>query len=359
VSAARGAAPVVQPAARLQARAEAMTATQVRQISAESAEALNAAVPVVNGPNPPAAPFSMAGASAADRARSLDCLTAAIYYESATEPVDGQRAVAQVVLNRVRHPAYPNTVCGVVFEGAQRRTGCQSSFACDGALRRTPMPALWERARGIAAEALNGRVYAPVGLALNYHANYVVPYWASSLSKNANVGLHVFYRWRGNQGRPGAFSDRYAGAEPAIAWRGGFGQPLRQEVQTASTTTTVDDRSQAAIEAAEAAIAGRMPPGDPAAHASVDSFQRSVLRRYEPLRQESAAAVIDQSTRSQPPMSSSQRWALTGQSGASTQQPLGRRPATEAPPAELQGVRRRGDPAPAVTAGGNNDSSIR
>lgn len=353
VSASRASAPAVQPAARLQARAEAMTPTEVRQLSAESAEAINAAVPVVGGPNPAAAPFSMAGASAADRARSLDCLTAAVYYEAASEPLDGQRAVAQVVLNRVRHPAYPNTVCGVVFEGAQRRTGCQFSFTCDGALRRQPMPTLWGRSREVAAAALNGYVYAPVGLALNYHANYVVPYWAASLSKNANVGLHIFYRWRGNQGRPGAFTDRYAGVEPAIAWRGGFGQPLRQEVQTAGATTTVDDRSQAAIEAAEAAIAGRMPAGDPAAHASVDSFQRSVLRRYEPLRRESAAAVIDESARREPQMSSSQRWALTGQGGTSTQQPLGRRPA-EAPPAELQGVRRRGDPAPASAPGGNN-----
>ena len=357
VSASRAAAPVVQPATRLQARAEAMTPTEVRQLSAESAEAINAASPIVRGPNPAATPFNMAGASAADRARSLDCLTAAVYYEAASEPLDGQRAVAQVVLNRVRHPAYPNTVCGVVFEGAQRRTGCQFSFTCDGALRRQPMPTLWGRSRDVAAAALNGYVYAPVGLALNYHANYVVPNWASSLSKNANVGLHIFYLWRGNQGRPGAFTDRYAGAEPVISWRGGFGQPLRQDVQTAGATTPVDDRSQAAIEAAEAAIAGRMPAGDPAAHASVDSFQRSVLRRYEPLRQESAAAVIDESARREPQMSSSQRWALTGRGGTSAQQPLGRRPAAEAPPAELQGVRRRGEPAPA--AGGNNDSSTR
>jgi spore germination cell wall hydrolase CwlJ-like protein len=358
VSAERGAAPAIQQAARLQARAEAMSATDVRQISAESAEAINASVPVVNGPNPAASPFRLAGASAADRARSLDCLTAAIYYEAGVEPLDGQRAVAQVVLNRVRHPAYPNTVCGVVFEGAQRRTGCQFSFACDGSLRRTPMPAVWERARAVAAQALSGYVYAPVGLALNYHANYVVPYWASSLVKNATVGRHIFYIWRGNMGRPGAFADRYAGVEPAIAWRGGFGQ-LRGEVQTASATspTPLDDRNQAAIAAAEAAMAGHIPPGDPTASSSVDSFQRSVLRRYEPLRRESAAAVISETTGANTQLSASQRWALTGgsSSSASSQQPLGRRPAatTPPPPGELQGVRRRGDPAP---ASGNNES---
>jgi spore germination cell wall hydrolase CwlJ-like protein len=356
VSASRSAAPAVQPAARLQARAEAMTATQVRQISAESAEAINASVPVTGGPNPSAVPFSMANASPADRARSLDCLTAAIYYESATEPVDGQRAVAQVILNRVRHPAYPNTVCGVVFEGAQRRTGCQFSFTCDGSLRRRPMPTYWGRSREVAAAALSGYVYRPVGLALNYHANYVVPYWASSLSKNANVGLHVFYRWQGNQGRPGAFTDRYAGAEPAIAWRGGFGQPTREETQLAAAA----DRNAAAIAAAEAAMNGS--PADAAvANASVDSFQRSVLRRYEPLQRESAAAVINdrinETTNAQPAMSASQRWALTGSNGASTQQPLGRR-AVEAPPTELQGVRRRGDPAPQQPAASGNNESV-
>jgi hypothetical protein len=221
------------------------------------------------------------------------------------------------------------------------------------------MPAVWERARGIAAQALNGYVYAPVGLALNYHANSVVPYWSSSLVKSANVGLHIFYRWRGNQGRPGAFSDRYAGAEPAIAWRGGFGQPTRAETQLAVAA----DRNAAAIAAAEAAMNGHTSPADvAAANASVDSFQRAVLRRYEPLQRESAAAVISETTRSQPTLSASQRWALTGGDGSvSSQQPLGRRPAASAPtpPAELQGVRRRGDPAPAAAqqpAAGRNES---
>jgi spore germination cell wall hydrolase CwlJ-like protein len=176
----RSAAPTIAQA-RLQARAAEMSATQIRtDIAPESAVAINAAIPVVEGANPPAPPFSLANASAADRARSLECLTVAIYYEAATEPVDGQRAVAQVVLNRVRHPAYPNTVCGVVFEGARRASGCQFSFTCGGALRRAPMPAYWERARAVAQAALNGYVYAPAGLALNYHANYVVPNWSAT-----------------------------------------------------------------------------------------------------------------------------------------------------------------------------------
>lgn len=345
----RNAAPTIAQA-RLQAKAAELSATQIRtDIAPESAVAINAAIPVVEGANPPAPPFSLANASAADRARSLECLTVAIYYESATEPTDGQRAVAQVILNRVRHPAYPNTVCGVVFEGARRASGCQFSFTCGGALRRAPMPVYWERARAVAAAALNGYVYAPAGLALNYHANYVVPNWSATLVKSHVVGLHIFYRWRGGLGRPAAFSDAYAGAEPAIAWRGGFGQPLRPEAQAAAAISRQDQ----AVAAAEAAIMGR----DGAAHASVDSFQRSVLRRYEPLQRDSANAVISERTRADSTLTTSQRWALTGNSGASTQAPLGRRQeARPAPPVELEGVRRRpsaGTPTPA----GNNEST--
>jgi hypothetical protein len=133
--------------------------------------------------------------------------------------------------------------------------------------------------------------------------------------------------------------------------------PTREEVRLASAAA---ERQAAAIAAAEAAMNGGRPADVAAAHASVDSFQRAVLRRYEPLQRESAAAVIDESTRSQPQLSTSQRWALTGQGGASTQQQLGRRPETRpAPPVELQGVRRRGDPAPAASqpASGTNETS--
>ena len=119
----------------------------------------------------------------------------------------------------------------------------------------------------------------------------MVPYWASSLVKNATIGRHIFYIWRGMQGRPGAFGDRYAGVEPVIAWRGGFGQPTREQAQLAVAA----DRNAAAIAAAEAAMNGHTSPADiAAANSSVDSFQRAVLRRYEPLQRESAAAVISE-----------------------------------------------------------------
>jgi hypothetical protein len=127
-----------------------------REIAPEEAVAINAAVPIADVPNPPARPFMLAANSEIDKQRAIECLTSAIYYEAAIEPLAGQKAVAQVVLNRVRHPAYPNSVCGVVFQGAERRTGCQFTFTCDGALARTPMPSLWKQARKIAEAALSG-----------------------------------------------------------------------------------------------------------------------------------------------------------------------------------------------------------
>ncbi|CAH0496272.1 cell wall hydrolase [Novosphingobium sp. CECT 9465] len=151
-----------------------------------------------------------------DRWRALQCLTAAIYYEAASEPDAGQRAVAQVVLNRVAHPAWPNTVCGVVYQGSERPS-CQFSFACDGSLARKPMKAFWDRARRVASDALAGYVYAPVGLATHYHTTAVHPYWAPSLTFLGTIGAHRFYRWAGNAGRPAAFTARYAGGEPLAA----------------------------------------------------------------------------------------------------------------------------------------------
>lgn len=158
----------------------------------------------------------MATGTTDDRWRALQCLTAAIYYEAASESDAGQRAVAQVVLNRVTHPAYPNTVCGVVYQGSER-PGCQFSFACDGSLARKPMRAFWDRARRVAADALAGYVYAPIGLATHYHTTAVHPYWAPSLDFIGTIGAHRFYRWAGAAGRPAAFTARYAGGEPVAA----------------------------------------------------------------------------------------------------------------------------------------------
>ena len=152
--------------------------------------------------------------SGVDRGRALDCLTAAVYYEAASEPDQGQRAVAQVVLNRVAHPSYPNTVCGVVYQGSERTTGCQFSFTCDGALGRRPNQYFWDRARGVAAQALSGYVEPSVGLATHYHTIQIYPYWAPSLFHITTLGAHRFYRFNGKAGQAGTFRFAYAGGEP-------------------------------------------------------------------------------------------------------------------------------------------------
>lgn len=160
-----------------------------------------------------AKPFSLGGIGANDRARALECLTAAIYYEAASESDDGQHAVAQVVLNRVRHPAFPASVCGVVYQGSER-AGCQFSFACDGAMTRVPSSSGWSRAARNAAAALHGLVFAPVGLATHYHTYAVTPAWNRTLVMTDAVGAHFFHRWKGWWGTPGAFSQPYRGGEP-------------------------------------------------------------------------------------------------------------------------------------------------
>jgi len=175
----------------------------------------------------PGTPIEMAAApafngiarTARDAARAAECLTAAIYYEARSEPVDGQRAVAQVVLNRVRDRAFPKSICGVVYQGSDRSTGCQFSFTCDGSMDQPRDPNAWARAAAVAQGALAGLVYAPVGAATFYHANYVLPWWASSLNRIGAVGSHIFYRWRGALERDLSFRQGYAGVEPAIPVR--------------------------------------------------------------------------------------------------------------------------------------------
>ncbi len=166
---------------------------------------------------PSAQPFFSAGG--VSHMRASECLAQAIWYEAASESEAGQRAVAQVVLNRVAHRSWPGSVCGVVYEGSQRSTGCQFSFTCDGSLARRASGASWSRAQRIAGEALSGSVYQPIGHATHYHTLWVNPYWASSLDHIGTIGAHRFYRNRGAAGDAGAFQGRYAGFEPGVSGR--------------------------------------------------------------------------------------------------------------------------------------------
>ncbi len=158
--------------------------------------------------------FSPAGS---DYLRAKQCLAQAIWYEAANESEAGQRAVAQVVLNRVAHASWPASVCAVVYQGSERHTGCQFSFTCDGSLAREARGSAWDRARDIAGEALSGSVYAPIGHATHYHTLWVDPYWAEDLDHIGTIGAHLFYRNRGAGGERSAFTGTYDGIEPLVA----------------------------------------------------------------------------------------------------------------------------------------------
>jgi len=128
--------------------------------------------------------------------QQLDCLTTAIYYEARSEPIAGQLAVAQVVLNRTNSSVYPSTVCEVVYQGSNRSTGCQFSFTCDGSLNTEPKDRVLARSRASAVNVLlemNGN--ATIERATHYHTIAVNPIWSANLLRTANVGSHVFYRF--------------------------------------------------------------------------------------------------------------------------------------------------------------------
>jgi spore germination cell wall hydrolase CwlJ-like protein len=167
---------------------------------------------------PTAAPFQLPDVDTASSVRALNCLTAAVYFEARSEAAEGQRAVAQVVLNRVRHYAYPSSICGVVFQGPMRAGGgCQFTFTCDGSLSERHDPAAWARAKAIARAALSGEVEERVGWATHYHTDYVSPWWGRKLLQVAVLGTHIFYRNPGAAGEPKAFVRRSASLEPATA----------------------------------------------------------------------------------------------------------------------------------------------
>jgi hypothetical protein len=152
-----------------------------------------------------------------DSARQMRCLAEAIYFESRSEPEDGQAAVAQVVLNRVRSGIYPTSVCGVVYQDRNRPFACQFTFACEGKSLRVEEPGPWAVATRIARDVVSGANYNPkVGVAVNYHANYVAPFWVGYLKRVDHIGAHIFYAMRdGVNWAPGALNGR--GDRPPLA----------------------------------------------------------------------------------------------------------------------------------------------
>ena len=137
---------------------------------------------------------------AAQLAKAQQCLAEAVYFEARGEPIKGQYAVAQVVLNRVRSGYYPLDVCGVVYQNRHRHLACQFTFACEGKALRIGESAAWAQAKAVAENVLNGTTYlADVGGATHYHANYVKPYWARRLTRMDRIGRHIFYKLKPGQ----------------------------------------------------------------------------------------------------------------------------------------------------------------
>jgi len=208
---------------------------------------------------PAAQPFHFADGGALESARDLACLTDAVYYEARGENTAGQAAVAQVVLNRVRHPAFPKSVCGVVFQRAVGGDGCQFSFVCDGSMRHAREPGAWRRAEEIAARALDGAVMASIGNATHFHVAGLDPGWGPRLLRVAQVGLHVFYRFGGSAGRPGSFNGEVqhspAGAAEDASAATADGAPAGQFILASATTTAPTDKAATPAQAAAPAKA--------------------------------------------------------------------------------------------------------
>lgn len=229
---------------------------QVRDLGRDQARAYNIAAPLEPlNPAPPA--FQAEWLSPLELERATDCMASAIYYEAASESLAGQLAVAQVILNRLRHPRYPKTVCAVVHQGGERVTGCQFTFICDGALSRLPGPARLQRARLVAQAALHGATSAQAGQATHYHTIWIVPLWAGALRKVAIIGNHVFYR------PPGAYPDyampRMTPLAPAPAW-GSHLSPIAASIEMHPALVTEASPKLALSESGQLPMAAMADP---------------------------------------------------------------------------------------------------
>jgi len=144
---------------------------------------------------PPPSPAERLHLEGKERAKAERCLANAIYFEARSEPIRGQMAVAQVVINRAFSGFYPNDICGVVYQNANRRLACQFTFACDGKSKLINERGAWARANRIAKQTLDGQIYVPeVAKSTHYHAVYVHPNWVGEMKKMVRYGIHNFYR---------------------------------------------------------------------------------------------------------------------------------------------------------------------
>jgi spore germination cell wall hydrolase CwlJ-like protein len=206
-----------------------------------------------------ARPFRLRGVL--EESRDLECLTQAVYYEARGENAAGQEAVAQVVLNRTRHPSFPKTVCGVVFQGAATG-GCQFSFACDGSVHKRVESYAWRRSGQVAAHALDGFVMAEVGNATHFHVASMTTNWGPRLLRVAQIGAHVFYRFGGHNGSGSAFTGTPLPSEPLSA---ATAQPVYASLALAPLASSVANTvANTVADAAELVISKATGAGKPA-----------------------------------------------------------------------------------------------
>ena len=189
-------------------------------------------------------PADRLGLAGKERAKAEKCLADAVYFEARGEPLRGQMAVAQVVMNRVFSGYYPNNVCGVVYQNASRHLACQFTFACDGSREVVNEPDMWEQAKRIAKETLDGKIWLDeVGHATHYHAYWVHPSWVHEMRKMYRLGVHTFYRPR--------------------AWGDGSDAPVWGATPDSRKADAPADRPEAATKGPQAAVTP--PPPSPAA----------------------------------------------------------------------------------------------
>lgn len=264
---------------------------QARLIPAVSSTAQTAFLsPGVDSPNPPLIRTAFAIPSApqlraaiGEESRDMECLGQAIYYEARGEPFEGQAAVAQVVLNRVRHKSYPKTVCGVVFQ--HTGGGCQFSFACHGSGKPPVENAAWRRSKDVAARMLAGEVMAAVGDATAFHAGRAE---VAGMLKVAQIGVHAFYRFAGRQGAPAMFRSQTATAAAAPHVFAGFAP-----VDAAGASKLLASTTAAVHDAVERVAAPFQPPVTPSAE--LTTLDAAALPVAKPAS--SPAATPDQVTK--------------------------------------------------------------
>lgn len=171
--------------------------------------------------------------------RQHACLAQAIYYEARGESQRGQSAVAEVIMNRVRSRHYPNSICGVVYQGSHRATGCQFTFTCDGSLGHRPRGRAWERAQRVATAVMLGYTRPVTQQATHYHTHAVNPIWNSGLVQTTSIGSHVFYRLP-NRSERAYYQAALSRRRGAIAARRSAEQDLIPEAADAAALETVE-----------------------------------------------------------------------------------------------------------------------